>query len=65
MYGTDMNKIIINRKQFEQIKEVFEKQDIDEIVLREESTSGIGPNVYIEYVPSSPVKVDITDYASW
>lgn len=60
-----MNKIRINRKQFEQIKEVFEQQDIDEIVIREENTSGIGPNIYFEYIPNSPIKVDITDYASW
>ena len=60
-----MNKVRINRKQFEQIKEAFEKYDIDEMTIREESTSGIGANVYFEFVPKSPVKIDITDYSSW
>lgn len=60
-----MNKVRINRKQFEQIKEAFEKYDIDEMTIREESTSGIGTNVCVEFVPKSPIKIDITDYASW
>ena len=60
-----MNQVRINKTQFEKIKEVFENHDVDEVILKEETTSGIGPNTYIEFVPKFPVKVDITDYASW
>ena len=61
-----MTKIVITRKQFERLQEVFEKYDsVDQIVWSEESTSGIGPTVTIEFDPRSTVKMDITDVDSW
>lgn len=38
---------------------------VDRIVWTEESTSGIGPNVTIEFDPKSTIKMDITDVESW
>ena len=60
-----MKQIIITRKQFEQIKEIFDTYDmVDSIIWTEESPSGIGPNVTIEFNPKS-IKIDITDVDSW
>ena len=39
--------------------------DLDQVEWTEESTSGIGPNVTIEFDPKSTVKLDITDVESW
>lgn len=61
-----MKKIVITRKQFERLQEVFEMYDsVDQIVWSEESTSGIGATVTIEFDPRSTVKMDITDVSSW
>lgn len=61
-----MKQIVITRRQFERLQEVFEMYDsVDQIVWREESTSGIGATVTIEFDPKSTVKMDITDVTSW
>ncbi len=60
-----MTEIIITRKQYEKIKEVFEMYDLDRVIWKQESLSGIGPNVTIEFDPKSSIKIDITDYESW
>lgn len=61
-----MTRIVITRKQFEKLSEVFEMYDsVDRIVWTEQSTSGIGPSVTIEFDPKSTVKMDITDVESW
>ena len=61
-----MTRVVITRKQFEKLQEVFEMYDsVDRIVWTEESKSGIGPNVTIEFDPKSTVKMDITDVESW
>ncbi|MGA1047784.1 MAG: hypothetical protein ACO3UU_07225 [Minisyncoccia bacterium] len=60
-----MRQIIITRKQYEKLKEVFEMYDLDRVIWKEESLSGIGPNVTLEFNPSNTVKVDITDIESW
>jgi hypothetical protein len=61
-----MKKIVITRNQYEKLKEVFEMYDsVDRIVWTEESGSGIGPNVIIEFDPKSTIKLDITDVESW
>ena len=60
-----MKQVIITRKQFEKLKEVFEMYDLDRVVWTEQSTSGIGPNVTIEFDPKSTIKMDITDVESW
>lgn len=61
-----MTRVVITRKQFEKLKEVFEMYDsVDQVVWTEESLSGIGPNVTIEFDPKSTIKMDITDVESW
>lgn len=60
-----MTKIVITRAQYEKLKEVFEMYDLDRVIWTEESTSGIGPTVVIEFDPRSTVRVDITDVTSW
>jgi hypothetical protein len=61
-----MEQIVITRMQFEKLKEVFDMYDsVDRIVWKQESTSGIGPNVIIEFDPKSTVRMDITDVDSW
>ena len=60
-----MTRVVITKKQFEKLKEVFEMYDLDRVVWTEQSTSGIGPNVTIEFDPKSRIKMDITDVESW
>ena len=61
-----MTQIVITRKQFERLQEVFEMYDsVDQIVWSEESTSGIGATVTIEFDPKQSIKIDITDVESW
>jgi hypothetical protein len=60
-----MKQIIITKKQFEKLKEVFEMYDLDRIVLTESNTSGIGPTTTIEFDPKQSIKMDITDVESW
>jgi hypothetical protein len=60
-----MTEIVITRKQYEKIKEVFELYELDRVIWKQESPSGIGPNVTIEFDPKSTVKIDITDIESW
>jgi len=60
-----MKKIIITRKQFEKLREVFDMYDLDQVVWSEESPSGIGPTVTLEFDPKSTIKMDITDVESW
>lgn len=60
-----MKQVVITRKQYEKLKEVFEMYDLDRVIWTEQSTSGIGPNVTIELDPKSNVKMDITDVESW
>lgn len=60
-----MTQVVITRNQFEKLKEVFEMYDLDRVVWREESSSGIGPNVTIEFDPKQSIKMDITDLESW
>jgi hypothetical protein len=60
-----MTQVVITRKQFEKLREVFDMYDLDRVVWREESLSGIGPNVTIEFDPKSTIKLDITDVESW
>ncbi len=61
-----MSKVIITRKQFERIREIFDMYDtVDRVVLKESNESGIGPSTTIEFDPKSTIKVDITDFTSW
>ena len=60
-----MKTIVISKKQFDKLKEVFEMYNVDRVTWSEESVSGIGPNVIIEFDPKSTIKLDITDVESW
>lgn len=61
-----MMQVVITRTQFEKLKEVFEMYDgVDRIIWKQESTSGVGPTVTIEFDPKSTIKMDITDVESW
>jgi hypothetical protein len=60
-----MTQIVITRTQYERLKEVFEMYDLDRVVWKQESTSGIGPTITLEFDPKSTVKLDITDVDSW
>jgi hypothetical protein len=61
-----MTQVIITRTQFERLKEVFDMYDsVDRILWKQESLSGIGPNVTIEFDPKKSIKMDITDVESW
>jgi hypothetical protein len=60
-----LTQIVITRNQFEKLREVFEMYDLDRVTWTEESTSGIGPSVTIEFDPRQSIKIDITDVSSW
>jgi hypothetical protein len=51
-----------------QLRKIFkDNPDIEEVALRQESKSGIGPNLYADFVKPGGEhhRVDISDYASW
>lgn len=51
-----------------QLKKIFrDNEKIEEVLLIEESKSGIGSNLYADYTTTEgePVRIDISDYASW
>lgn len=58
-------QLLLTRKQFEEIKKVFEEYDIDYILLTKDNSSGIGENVYMEFDPLRTITKDITDYEAW
>lgn len=58
-------KLVITRNQYEKLKEIFEQYEVDQVVWTEENTSGIGPNVTVEFDPARSIKVDLTDVESW
>lgn len=61
-----MTRIVITRKQFEKLQEVFDMYDsVDRVVWTQSSPSGIGPTVVLEFDPRSTVRLDITDVESW
>lgn len=61
-----MDKILITRKQFEQIREIFDNYDVDSICWKEESPSGIGPTITAEFESKDQtLKVDLTDVTTW
>ena len=63
--GDIIKQIVITRNQFEKLKKVFEMYDLDRVVWKEESPTGIGPNVTLEFDLKSTMKIDITDVESW
>ena len=62
-----MRTIVITRKQFEKLKEVFEMYDLDRVIWTEDSSKGggIGSVTTIEFDPKSTIRMDITDVESW
>lgn len=59
-----MQTFVITRTQYEKIKEAFEMYDTIDYIKLHYTSTGIGPNVTLEYGPNS-VRVDITDLESW
>lgn len=63
-----MTRVVITRKQFEKLKEVFEMYDsVDQVVWTEDHSkgAGIGSVTTIEFDPKQSIKMDITDVESW
>lgn len=61
-----MSRIIITRKQFERLREIFDMYDtLDQVVVKEENSNGIGPVTTVEFDPKATVRVDITDITIW
>lgn len=60
-----MTQIVITRNQFYKLQEVFELYELDRVIWTENSASGIGPSVMIEFDPKQSIKMDITDTESW
>lgn len=60
-----MKQIVITRDQFLKLKDAFESNDIDSLLWKEESLSGIGPNVTIEFISKETISIDITDVSCW
>lgn len=61
-------KIILNRKQFEQLKEITDKfQDVDRFTLVSDSSNGIGPvlKVIFTVLNKDDASIDITDVSDW
>ena len=61
-----MTKVIITRKQFERLREIFDMYDaLEQVVVKEENNNGIGTVPSVEFDPRATVKVDITDVTNW
>lgn len=62
-----MRQVVITRKQFEKLKEVFEMYDLDRVIFTEDPSKGggIGTATTIEFDPKQSIKMDITDVSSW
>lgn len=60
-----MKEIVITRKQYERIKQIFEMYDsLDQIKLVASHESGIGQTTKLEFSPKA-ISIDITDVESW
>lgn len=60
--------MILTKAQVKQLTDIFKQNKIvDEVKLREEGTTGIGQNMYAQYVDidGTTCDIDITDYESW
>lgn len=63
-----MTRVVITRKQFEKLQEVFEMYDsVDRVIWTEDHSkgAGIGSVTTIEFDPKQSIKMDITDVESW
>lgn len=61
-----MSKVIITRKQFERLREIFDMYDtLERVVVKEETNNGVGVVTTVEFDPRSTVRVDITDLTNW
>ena len=60
-----MREIIVTRKQYERIKQIFEMYDtLDQIKLLASNDNGIGQTTKLEFFPKA-ISIDITDVESW
>lgn len=60
--------MILNRKQIQRLDLLFEQNSaLAQVNLVEESKSGIGVNLYAEYISpdDSVTRIDITNYDLW
>ena len=60
--------MILNRKQVKQLRRIFkENKEVDLVTLVREGKSGIGENIYADYISDAleDIRIDITDYSSW
>ena len=56
-------KIISNRKQFNQLKSIFEKnKDLEYLVWEEDNSNGIGSVIKLKF---DDKEIDATDVDSW
>ena len=63
-----MNKLILTRKQIQQLHQLAERfTDTENFTIEVESLSGIGPNISVRFdlFEKSDTKVDITDVENW
>jgi hypothetical protein len=63
-----MSKIILTRKQIDQLTQVAEQfADVELFTIKSENSSGIGPTVTVQFdlFNKADTKVDITDVESW
>ena len=63
-----MNKLILTRKQIQQLHQLAERfADTENFTIEVESLSGIGPNisVRVDLFGKADTKVDITDVENW
>ena len=66
MGNIKMIPVILTRRQFETVRDIFDSNiQLKCIKLIQESSSGIGPNLSVEFDPTGPIKIDITDVDSW
>ena len=63
-----MKSITLNRKQIQDIVQMFEHfKDVEEFTIEQENSSGIGPTIRVKFdlFSDKPTTVDITDVESW
>ena len=63
-----MKSITLNRKQIQDIVQMFEHfKDVEEFTIEQENSSGIGPTIRVKFdlFNDKPTTVDITDVSTW
>lgn len=62
-----MTKIILNRKQLQDLCHIFDHfKEVEHFTIESNSSSGIGPSIQVKFdLFEKPTTVDITDVSSW